>query len=290
MKGSGATLNPASRPAKRDAVALVERDDLGEQDARLLHEVVAGLARDRHAERTQVLRAACPRRRRRQRLVLGSLRDAEAAARADLREPRGRRRARAGSSRRRARSRPRAAGARRSGTRRRRGRARCRSRARARRRGRARRRAARAGCRTSSPSLSRRGLPSAAGRPLHEAPARGFTRIPTVAPGARRPHRSSCERRSRFTWTPLSTSSSTSDADRFVPVKLISSTDQPFASACRTSPGEHASIPTEPRPRTNASTSGSRWALSASRSRNGAPARSNASIRPRACSPIRGRS
>ena len=134
---------------------------------------------------------------------------------------------------------------------------------------------------------------SAAGRPLsHEAPARGFTRIPTLTcvPGARRPHRSSCERRSRFTWTPVSTSASTSDADRFVPVKLISSTDQPFASACRTSPGEHASIPTEPRAPTNASTSGSRWALSASRSRKDWPARSNASTRPRACSSTGGRS
>src|SRR4029450_9180300 len=48
--------------------------------------------------------------------------------------------------------------------------------------------------------------------------------MPTVVPGARRPHRSSCESRSRFTWTPASSNASTSAAERVVPVTLDSFT------------------------------------------------------------------
>ena len=80
-EGFGRDVEPGVEARERDAVAFVERDDLGEQNARLLDEVVTGLARDRHAERAEVLGEHVRVGVDVQRFVLGPLRDAEAAAR-----------------------------------------------------------------------------------------------------------------------------------------------------------------------------------------------------------------
>ena len=72
----------------------------------------------------------------------------------------------------------------------------------------------------------------------------GFTRIPIVEPGARRPTRSSWESRSTLRCTPVASNRSRSRSDTFVPVKLISSGAHPCASAHSVSPGEQTSIPT----------------------------------------------
>ena len=104
------------------------------------------------------------------------------------------------------------------------------------------------------PSPPRRGS-RPAGRPRHDAPARGFTRTPTVDPGARRPNRSSCESRSRFTCTPLGDGVQVA-SDRFVPVNEISRRPSVRPARGRPPPGEQTSTPTDPSARTNARTSG----------------------------------
>jgi hypothetical protein len=51
----GRDVEPRIQTGKRHTVAEVERDDLGEQNPRLLDEVVAGLAGDPDVQRTQVV-------------------------------------------------------------------------------------------------------------------------------------------------------------------------------------------------------------------------------------------